>query len=98
VKAETDKLLEVGVIEPVEESEWISPMVVQENNKGGIRICVDLRKLNDACLHDPFPTPFTNEVLENVVGQEDYSFIDGFLGYHQIRITPEYRHKKTFAT
>jgi hypothetical protein len=26
------------------------------------------QKLNDACLHDPFPTPFTDEVLENVGG------------------------------
>jgi hypothetical protein len=34
----------------------------------GIRICVDLRKLNDSFLHDPFPTPFTYEVLDNVGG------------------------------
>jgi hypothetical protein len=61
-------MLEAGIIESVEESEWISPMVVQEN-KGGTRICVDLRNLNDAFLHDPFHTPFTNEVLENVGGQ-----------------------------
>jgi hypothetical protein len=26
---------------------------------------VDLRKLNDACLHDLFPTLFINEVLDN---------------------------------
>jgi hypothetical protein len=57
-----------------------------------------LRKLNDAFLHDPFPTPFTDEVLENVGGQEAYSFTDGFSGYHQIRIAPEDRHKTTFAT
>jgi hypothetical protein len=50
-------MLEVGIIELVEESEWINPMVVQDKNLGEIRICVDLRKLNDACLHDPFPTP-----------------------------------------
>jgi hypothetical protein len=37
VKEEIDKMLEVGVIEPVEESEWISPMVVQENKQGGIK-------------------------------------------------------------
>jgi hypothetical protein len=37
-------MLEVGVIEPVEESEWIIPMVVQEKKQGGIRICVDLEK------------------------------------------------------
>jgi hypothetical protein len=66
--------------------------------QGGIRICVDLRKLNDACLHDPFPTPFTYEVLENVGGQKAYSFTDGFLGYHQIKIVLEDRHKTTFAT
>ena len=59
-------MLEAGVIEPVEESKWITPMVVQENEKGGIRICVDLRKLNDSFLHDPFPTPFTDEIVENV--------------------------------
>jgi hypothetical protein len=91
-------MLEAGIIEPVEESEWINPMVVQDKKTGGIRICVDLRKLNDACLHDPFPTPFTDEVLENVGGQEAYSFTDGFSGYHQIKIAQEDRYKTTFAT
>jgi hypothetical protein len=56
-----------------------------------------LKKLNDACLHDHFPTPFTNEDLENVGGQEAYSFTNGFSGYHLIRIAPEDRHKTTFA-
>ena len=90
VKDEIDKMLAAGIIEHVEESEWVSPMVVQEKKtKGDIRICVDLRKLNDASLHDPFPTPFTDEVLDNVGGQEVYSFTNGFLGYHQIRIHSE---------
>jgi hypothetical protein len=86
VKIELDKMLEAGIIEPIEESEWISPMVVQEKKTGDIRICVDLRKLNDAFLHDPFPTQFTDEVLDNVGGHEVYSFTDGFSGYHQIRL------------
>jgi hypothetical protein len=59
---------------------------VHDKNIGGIKICVDLRKLNDACLHDPFPTPFKDEVLENVGGQETYSFTNGFSRYHQINI------------
>jgi hypothetical protein len=56
-----------------------------------------LRKLNDACLHDSFPTLFIDEVLYNVGGQEVHSFTDGFSGYHQIRIAKEDRHKTTFA-
>jgi len=72
-------------------------MVVQENKIGEIRICVDLRKHN-ACVTDPFPTPFTNEVLDNVGGHEAYPCTDGFSGYHQIIISKEDRHKTTFLT
>jgi hypothetical protein len=68
VKEKIDQILEAGIIEPLEESKWIRPMVFQENKQGGNMICVDLRKLSDAFLHDPFPTHFTNEVLENVGG------------------------------
>ena len=61
-------------------------MVVQDKKTGEVRICVDLRKLNDAYMHDPFSTSFTNEVLEGVGGQEMYSFTYRFSGYHQMRI------------
>jgi hypothetical protein len=69
----------------------------QDKKSGEIRICVDLRKLNDAYLHDPFPTPFTDEVLDNVGGHEVYSFIYGFSGYHHIIIAKEDIHKTTFS-
>lgn len=59
---------------------------------------MDLIKLNDTCVHDPFQTPFTYEVLDNVGGQEAYSFTDGFSRYHQIKITSEDRSNTTFVT
>ena len=80
---ELDKMLDVGIILSLEESKWISPMVVQYKKTGGIHIYVDLRNLNDVWIHNPFPTPFTDEVLENVGGKEAYSFIDGLSRYHQ---------------
>ena len=92
-------MIATGIIEVVEESEWVSPMVVHDKKtKGEIRMCVDLRKLNDASVHDPFPTPFIDEVLDNVGGQEVYSFTDGFSEYRQIRIPKDDRNKTTFAT
>jgi hypothetical protein len=97
VNVELDQMLEVGIIDPVEEFEWISPMAVQEKKQWGIRICVYLRKLNDSSLHYSFPAPFTNEVLENVGGHEVYSFTYGFSDYHQIKIAPKDRHKTTFS-
>lgn len=46
-------------------------MVMEEKKqKGKIRICVDLKKLNDACVHDPFPTPFTDEYWKMLRGRK----------------------------
>jgi len=49
-------------------------------------------------VNDPFLILFTNEVLENVGGQEAYSFMDAFSGYHQIKIMPTDRSKTSFTT
>jgi hypothetical protein len=75
---ELDWMLDVGIIVPMEESFWISPMVVQPKNTSDIQICVDLRSLNIAYIHNPFPTPFKDEVLENVEGREAYTFTNIF--------------------
>ena len=72
-------------------------MIQDKKTTCEVRIYVDMRKLNDACLHDPFPTPFTDEVVESVRGQEMYSFIDDFSGYHQVRIAKEDQHKMIFV-
>ena len=66
MKAEIEWMLDAGIIKPIEELEWISPMVVQDKKTGEICIFIDLRKLNDACMYDPFLTPFIDEVLEGV--------------------------------
>lgn len=41
---------------------------------------------------------FSDEVLDNLVGNETYSFTDGFSGYHQVRIMEEDKKKTTFMT
>jgi len=69
VHLELEKILAAGIIEPMEESDWLSPMVVQDKNqKDEIRICMDLKKPNDAYVYDHFPTLFMDEVLDNVDG------------------------------
>ena len=78
VKDKLNKMLDARFIDPVEELEWISPMVMQDKKTDEVQICVYLRKLNDACLDDQFLTPFTDEVLEGVGGQEIYSLANVF--------------------
>jgi hypothetical protein len=55
---------------------------------GKLKICVDLKKINAATKKNPYSLPFTNEVINIVVGHQVYTFLDGFFGYHQISIAP----------
>jgi hypothetical protein len=98
VKKEIDHMLVAGLIFPVDEAEWINPIFIQ-SKKGmkDIRVCVDYQSLNYACVHDPFLTPFSDKVLDQVMGREAYSFTDGFFGYHQVRIAEVDKKKTTFT-
>ncbi|GJW68282.1 reverse transcriptase domain-containing protein [Tanacetum coccineum] len=60
-------------------------------------ICIDYRKLNDATRKDHFPLPFMDQMLERLVGNEYYCFLDGFSGYFQIPIDPQDQEKTTFT-
>ena len=98
VKEDLEKLLKAGFIEPVDQATWLSPIVVVPKKNGKLRICVDFRRLNAATKKDPYPLPFTDEVLDTVIGYAPYSFIDCFSGYHQVHIHADNRYKTAFIT
>ena len=58
---EVKKLLQAGFIYLVEDSEWVSPVVVTPKKNGKWRVCVDYKPLNAAMKRDHFPLPFQDE-------------------------------------
>ncbi len=92
-----DKLLATWFIQEVEEVTWLSHIVVVPKKNGKLKICVDFKKLNKVTQKNPYPLPFSNEVLNIVAGYEAYSILDGYLGYHHIFITPNDRYKISFV-
>jgi len=86
VKREIEKLLEVGFIRPVNYSKWMADVVPMRKPIGEIRVCIDFRDLNKACLKDNFPLPNIDMIIDTLAGYEMLSFMDGFLGYNQIKI------------
>ncbi|GKA02718.1 reverse transcriptase domain-containing protein [Tanacetum coccineum] len=115
IKKEVEKLLDAGLIYPISDSPWVSPVdcvpkkggfTVVENDENeliltrlvtGWRVCIDYRKLNEATRKDHFPLPFMDQMLERLVGNEYYCFLDGFSGYFQIPIDPHDHEKTTFT-
>ena len=92
------KLTSAGFIYPMEDSEWVSPMVVTPKKNGKWRVCVDYKPLNAATKRDHFPLSFQDEILNEVAGHERYTVCDGYLGYFQISIAEEDQKKTTFIT
>jgi len=97
VKEELQKLLQVGIIYPISDSQWVSPLVVVPKKNGKWRICVDYGELKKATLIDHFPPPFIDQVLDSLTGKKLFSFLDGFSGYNQIKIALEDQDKTTFT-
>ena len=67
---EVRKLTKAGFIYLVEDSKWVSPVVVTPKKNGKWRICVDYKPLNAATKRDHFPLPFQDEILNEVAGHE----------------------------
>jgi hypothetical protein len=72
--------------------------VVVPKKNGKLRIYVDFRKLNVATKKDLHLLFFTDKVINIIVRHKVYTFLVGFLRYHQISIALEDQHKTTFVT
>nr|GEX87686.1 reverse transcriptase domain-containing protein [Tanacetum cinerariifolium] len=115
IKKEVEKLLDAGLIYPISDNPWVSPvhcvlkkggMTVITNDESelvptrlvtGWRVCIDYQKLNEATRKDHFPLPFMDQMLERLIGNEYYCFLDGFSCYFQIPIDPKDQEKTTFT-
>jgi hypothetical protein len=96
IKAEVEKFLKAGFIYPIHLTQWVSNPVPIDKKQGMIHVCTDFRDLNKACPKDNYPTPFIDQIIDECVGCEAFSFMDGFSGYNQIQIKPEDQHKTEF--
>jgi hypothetical protein len=89
IKVEVEKFLKASFIYPIHLTQWVSNLVSVNKKQGMIRICMDFCDLNKACPKDNFTTPFIDKIIDECLGCEAFSFMDGFSGYNQIQIKPE---------
>jgi len=87
IEKEVNKLIEARFIREVKYLTWIANMVPVRKKNGQLRICVDLRDLNEACPKGDFPLPVTELMIDSTTGHEALSFMDCTAGYNQIQMT-----------
>ncbi|CAL2270464.1 unnamed protein product [Prunus armeniaca] len=98
IKVEIEKLLAAGFIKPIKHPTWLANIVPVKKKIGVIRISTDYRDLNRACPKDEFPLPNMDILIDSTSGQGLLSFMDGFSGYNQIKMSPKDVEKTVFRT
>ncbi|CAL8992411.1 unnamed protein product [Prunus brigantina] len=98
IKVEIEKLLAAGFIKPIKHPTWLANIVPVKKKTGVIRVCTDYRDLNRACPKDEFPLPNMDILIDSTSGQGMLSFMDGFSGYNQIKMSPKDAEKTAFRT
>ena len=93
IKEEVTKQLKVGFIKPLHQVDWIANVIPVPKKDEKVRMCVDFRDLNKACPKDDFPFPHIDVLVDNAL----MSFMDGFLGYNQIKMALKDMTKTTYT-
>ena len=99
VKSELTRMENLGVISQVDEpTPWCSGMVVVPKNNGSVRICVDLKPLNQSVMRETHPIPRVDEILAQMAGAIYFTKLDANSGFWQIPLSSESRLLTTFLT
>ncbi len=99
VDGKLDDLLAKDIIEEVPNSptEWVSPLVVVPKPDGDVRVCIDMRKANEAIVRERHPIPTIEEILYDLNGATVFSKLDLKWGFHQIELEEQSRDITTFV-
>ena len=98
MQEELMKLRDGGIIKPIRHSTWVSNLVPIKKKNGDIWLCVDFKNLNIASLKDNYGLLNMEAMLQQVIGFELMSMMDGFSRYNQVLVKEEEQFKTKFTT
>ena len=82
VQEELNRMETIGVISKVDKpTPWCAGMVVVLKKGGDIRICVDLKPLNESVLREVHPLPKVDETLAQISGATVFTKLDANSGF-----------------
>ena len=98
IELKVKKLIDSGFVKEEQHPDWVANIIPVPEKNRKIQICIDFRNLNSACPKDELPLPITDVMIDNTCSFERISFMDGFLGYNQIKMYPDDEKHTAFRT
>ena len=89
--------LDKGFIE-ASQAPFAAPILFVKKPNGGLRFCVDYRKLNALTRKDRYPLPLIDETLRRLSKAKIFTKLDIRQAFHRIRMDPNSEELTTFRT
>jgi hypothetical protein len=87
-KAELERLVEEGVIAPVEgHTDWVNSVVSVEKPDGSLRLCLDPSDVNRCIERNPNHVKSIEEISAELHGSKFFTLIDAKSGYWQVKLS-----------
>ena len=78
---------EEGILEPVEKSEWATPLVIVPKSNGKIRVCGDFKMTINQCIEmKSYPMPTTEDIFARLAGGHVFTKLDLSQAYLQLPV------------
>ena len=77
---------------------FAAPVLFVKKPGGGLRFCIDFRKLNAITKKDQYPLPLIDETLGRLGRAKIFTKLDIRQAFHRIRIYPDSEELTTFRT
>ena len=84
VRAHIQEMLDIGTI-CKSHSLWANAVVLVQKKDGGLRFCIDLRKLNNWTVKDAYSLPQIDKTLDSLQGSQWFSSLDLKSGCWQVK-------------
>lgn len=99
IDTELDKLIQQGVLEPVDQAKWETPIVTPLKANGDVRICADYKcTINRALQQHAYPVPVVSHLLAALGGATIFAKLDLAQAYQQLPVTEEAAEAQTIVT
>ncbi|KAG2957564.1 hypothetical protein PC118_g23956 [Phytophthora cactorum] len=97
MESEIQEYLDLGLIRP-STTPWASPVLMIRKRDGGIRFCIDYRKLNAVTVKDSYPMPLIDDILDVLGNAKLFSTLDTASGYWNVPMDPDSAEKTGFTS
>ncbi|XP_058838582.1 uncharacterized protein K02A2.6-like isoform X2 [Topomyia yanbarensis] len=99
VKSKLDELIEMDIIEKVvSPTSWVSPLVPILKENGELRLCIDMRRANQAIQRLNHPLPIIDDFLPKFQNAKFFTSLDIKQAFHQVELVEDCRDVTTFIT